>query len=751
MRKFSAILLISLLLFTAVAASATIPPKNIDFTPVSIDPARYFPPQEKSGPKDPSLLPMSNMPEVPPPPVPSEESATRTTKQLQTQPAQDRYPDPDIYEPDDTPGQATLLTFNTTLQSQQRTFHSWADEDWFRFYGVAGVRYVFFSASYGTDTANPRIRIYDDVFVYTIAQDDDSGFGSWQFYLEFTPTETRYHYGVFEHDNPGNYMLYYTYGTPADDYEVDNTSSQATALNPLGFVDEELHTLHSTTDYDWFIFPGYAGITYNFFTNGSTDTIGQIFASNGTTVLALDDDSGDGYNFSISFTCSETSTYYLRIYGFGGNTGFYFLRYNSSVPPDAYEPDDDYASYNSLSVTPTHQTRTHSMHSVGNQDWFRFYGYAGRRYIFYSSSPADVDFKLFDDNLTQIGYDYTIGDFYVEIELPAAGYYRFYASDSSGGGYYYQLVYYYEYYPDSYEPDDSASDCTNLITTTVPQTQSHTLHSVSDQDWYRFEGIPGRLYIFYSTGSTDTQIFLYQDDGITQLANNDDSGDGLNYRLEFAPAAYAYYKLKVIPYTGNAGPYGFVYYHGATPDAYEPDDVYSQSTTLIPASAFQSQPHTLHDGTDEDWFVFYAYAGRTYTFYSSGNTDVRAYLYNAELTQFGFNDDGAGYPNFLLQLYPTISGLIYIKVNGYNGAVGAYDINYNYTLGSISPPLLVSIVLVGDQIYLDWAPVLNATSYRVEASDNPQSGFVPVATVTSSSWTTGATYAKKFYRVIAQN
>jgi hypothetical protein len=158
-------------------------------------------------------------------------------------------------------------------------------------------------------------------------------------------------------------------------------------------------------------------------------------------------------------------------------------------------------------------------------------------------------------------------------------------------------VFYYEFDPDSYEPDNTASAATNLTVTSTPQTQNHTLHNGYDQDWYRFQGIPGLLYVFYSTGSTDTQIYLYADDGTTQLGFNDDSGEGLNYRLEFAPSTYGYYRIKVIPYTGNAGPYGFVYYYGATPDAYEPDNTYSVSTTLTPTTVFQSQPHTLHDGT----------------------------------------------------------------------------------------------------------------------------------------------------------
>lgn len=752
MHKLSVILVMCLLLFTTLVASEILPPKNVEYVPVSIDPAKYFQPQEKSEPKDPAIQQVSNVAEVVPPlPIPSEDNRIKDDRQAISSPPENYREDPDIYEPDNFYWEATTLSINAGMQIQYHTFHVAGDEDWYSFYGVQGVRYVFFSTQ-PDGWADPRVYLYDALTISLIAQDDNSGlYGG--FFLEFTPTSSDYYLLLVNNTGfPGEYYFYYTNGTPADEYENDSTSGQATVVNPSGIYIKQLHTLHNSSDLDWFVFNAHAGTTYNFYTEGSLDTYGRIYAANGTTIVAFDDDAGVGLNFSISFNCTTTGTYYLRIHGYGGATGFYILRFHTTAPPDAYEPDNTYATSNYLTVTSIPQIRDHTLHNGDDEDWFRFYAYTGRRYVFYTSSYNDPDVTLYDDALNEIYEDLTNGDFLMYFEPPANGFYGFRIRSLFSAPFAYQLMFYYEFDPDSYEPDNTASTATNITTTTIPQTQNHTLHNGYDQDWYKFEGIPGRLYFFYSTGSTDTQIYLYADDGTTQLGFNDDSGEGFNYRLEFAPATYGYYKLKVIPYPGNAGPYGFVYYYGATPDAYEPDNVYSVSTTLIPTTDFQSQPHTLHDGTDEDWFIFYAYGGRTYTFYSTGNTDVRAYFYNAELNQFGFNDDGAGYPNFLLQYYITNPGLLYIKVNGYNGAVGAYDINYNYTLGSLPPPLYVSIVLINDNtIYLDWPNVINATSYRVEGSDNPYSGFVPVATVSSSSWSTSTTYAKKFYRVIAIN
>lgn len=71
--------------------------------------------------------------------------------------------------------------------------------------------------------------------------------------------------------------------------------------------------------------------------------------------------------------------------------------------------------------------------------------------------------------------------------------------------------------PDSYEPDDDAADYTLIDPTPFLGAQNHTLHSGTDLDWYRFYGYTDRNYHFYSTGTIDTDIYLYLDDGTTLL------------------------------------------------------------------------------------------------------------------------------------------------------------------------------------------------------------------------------------------
>jgi serine protease len=63
----------------------------------------------------------------------------------------------------------------------------------------------------------------------------------------------------------------------------------------------------------------------------------------------------------------------------------------------------------------------------------------------------------------------------------------------------------------------------------------------------------------------------------------------------------------------------------------------------------------------------------------------------------------------------------------------------------------VTIVKTMNSVSLSWAAVPYAQSYRVEASDEPGTGFVEVTTVTQTSWSETGILPKRFYKVIARS
>ena len=147
MRKLVLFFVFCSLIFPLIAAEGPLPTKDTTgYTPVSVEPEKYFRISETAEPKDPSIVQISNVVKVVPPmPIPSEDNTIKKDRQAVDQPPDDHRDPPDSYEPDNFYYDATTLTLTAGLQTQYHTFHTVSDEDWYYFNGVQGVRYVFFS------------------------------------------------------------------------------------------------------------------------------------------------------------------------------------------------------------------------------------------------------------------------------------------------------------------------------------------------------------------------------------------------------------------------------------------------------------------------------------------------------------------------------------------------------------------------------------------------------------------------------
>lgn len=98
---------------------------------------------------------------------------------------------------------------------------------------------------------------------------------------------------------------------------VDDDGDTATVLTaPAAFARTHgAHTLDDDDNYDWFAVSLTSGNRYAFEgVSGSGDAYGELYSdSEGTTLVASDDDSGEGSMFDISYTAASTATYYLRV------------------------------------------------------------------------------------------------------------------------------------------------------------------------------------------------------------------------------------------------------------------------------------------------------------------------------------------------------------------------------------------------------------------------------------------------------
>lgn len=71
----------------------------------------------------------------------------------------------------------------------------------------------------------------------------------------------------------------------------------------------------------------------------------------------------------------------------------------------------------------------------------------------------------------------------------------------------------------------------------------------------------------------------------------------------------------------------------------------------------------------------------------------------------------------------------------------------------IMPPADVTIYVEGDSVYLEWSPVIGASSYKVFSSSEPASTFTedPTGTLIGTQWVAPLPGSKRFYYVKAEH
>jgi len=112
--------------------------------------------------------------------------------------------------------------------------------------------------------------------------------------------------------------------------EAESNDAAATA-NPVALGDDFTGTISSETDFDYVSFFAPAGTNLSATTVLGTlpDSILGLFAPDGTTLLAVNDDANGTLASQINYLITTAGTYYLAVVGFGGSTGTYALQVRS--------------------------------------------------------------------------------------------------------------------------------------------------------------------------------------------------------------------------------------------------------------------------------------------------------------------------------------------------------------------------------------------------------------------------------------
>lgn len=167
---------------------------------------------------------------------------------------------------------------------------------------------------------------------YDIQARDGAG-GAWtDFALGTTDTYTKfvgidghtYDFRARARDHAGNLGAYSDIAShtvdicnvAADVYESDNAAGNATRFTPDGY--SQIHNTHTEEDADWVKFTAQAGITYTLTTGntgGHADTVLELYATDGSTLLAANDDCPGRWPAScLDWQPASGGDYYVKVY-----------------------------------------------------------------------------------------------------------------------------------------------------------------------------------------------------------------------------------------------------------------------------------------------------------------------------------------------------------------------------------------------------------------------------------------------------
>ena len=404
--------------------------------------------------------------------------------------------------------------------------------------------------------------------------------------------------------------------------EPNNSPDQASAIS-IGQTRSGI--ICPGGDYDYYQFTGVAGqrivVDVDAQSIGSSlDSYLYLLDSDGSTVLALNDDEPTSLDSKLGCELPHDGTYYVRMrdyYSAGGDDYFYDLKvFVDDVAPSAQIISPGHNVW----LDPNLQTITTDVND--NE--------SGIRHVTFYWHDADWEnsdwIVLNDDWYPSDGWTYDWDTSSIPEQQGGAVYIYAYdwAGNYAGWGSYNLGI-------DRTPPVVSAGvqqmygDAPFLDFWVTWWDASDNLSGITSYDIQYRDG-SGGTWTALLTGTTDTYYRFVGQDGHTY-----------------------YFRTRARDYAGNMGTYAsgdgdvehIVQICPTSADAYEPDNSYTVAETVTTDGTWQS--HNFHIDGDQDWVKFAATAGITYTLITTntgGHADTVLYLYESDgNTLIDSNDD----------------------------------------------------------------------------------------------------------------
>jgi serralysin len=433
----------------------------------------------------------------------------------------------------DTPG---LVTVDGATAAGVVEFAS--DSDLFRVTLVSGTSYAFTLTRTASGLEDPYLQLFlpDGNFA---DYDDDSG-GDGNAVLVYTAAASgTYFLGASDFGSgTGGYTLAAT--ALADDYD----GSFATEVELVVNGAQVTGTINAAQDRDRFLVELTAGHTYVFelertATAGLADPFLQLFAP-GQQPVASDDDGAGTPNARITYTASESGTYFIDARDDGAGTGLYLLTATE-------ESDDDFPWDTSTTgvVVVDGPAVAGEIEAMLDADLFKVELEAGHTYTFDLTSTsgglADPYLILLDSQLESVAEDDDGGLAGFDSSIT-------YTATTSG-----------TYWLGAIDFDDGTGGYTlsAIKQATVIVDGPAVIDSIElplDEDYFTVRLEAGQSYAFSLTrtgvtGLTDPLLALYDFALADVLAFDDDSAGSLNAGFSYTAPETATYWLRVLDAT----------------------------------------------------------------------------------------------------------------------------------------------------------------------------------------------------------
>ncbi|MCA8932948.1 MAG: PPC domain-containing protein [Rhodospirillaceae bacterium] len=571
------------------------------------------------------------------------------------------------------------------------------DEDWFAVQLNAGQTITISLEGQPTNAgslSDPLLGVYDG-YGNQIDRNDDGGQG-FNSLLTFTaPQSGTYFLGAGSFgNNAGTYMMRVTGQQPVVQDDFPSNPQTNGRLNVPGQTGGNLET---GDDQDWFAVQLQPGAPVIFDLEGqrtNRGTLGdpylRIFDQYGTE-LDRNDDGGEGFNSRLQFVAPQYGTYFVSAGSFGASTGTYTLTASGGAPPP---PQDDYPS------TPQTNGRlnvpgqtTGNLETGDDQDWFAVQLQPGAPVTFdlegqrtNRGSLGDPYLRIFDQFGTELDRNDDGGEgFNSRLQFVAPQYGTYFVSAGSFGG----STGTYTLTASGGAPPPPQDDYPNTPQThgrvNVPGSITGNLETGDDQDWFAVQLQPGMQVTIdlegqpTNRGSLSDPLLRVYDQYGSEVAANDDGGDGFNSRLQFVAPGPGTYFLGAGSFGNNAGTYTLTVTGSAPPPPQDDYPATPQTTGRVNAPGATNG--NLETGDDEDWFAVQLQAGAAYTIDLEGERTNRGSLgdpllvvYDSFGNEIGRNDDGGEGFNSRLDLTVPSSGTYFLGARSFGSSSGTYTL-----------------------------------------------------------------------------